>query len=300
MGHHHEHDHHTNNKKALWISFSLITVFMIIEVVGGIWTNSLALLSDAGHMLSDSFALGLSLFAFKLSTKAPSTSKSFGYKRFEILAALINGLALIIISIYIFYEAIHRFVEPTSVSPMMLWIATTGLIVNLIVAFILMYSGDTKENLNMRSALLHVFGDLLGSIGAIIAGILILLFNWYVADPVASMIVSLLVLISGIRITRDSFHILMEGTPNNISYEAIENDLVQLDGVITIHDLHVWTITSNFPALSCHIVVDNETDRDQLLKRASNLIHEQFAITHTTIQIEGIDAHMCHEEDTCN
>ncbi|QGH35762.1 cation diffusion facilitator family transporter [Gracilibacillus salitolerans] len=305
MGHHHGHGHshdhhHTNNKKALLISFILIATFMVIEVIGGILTNSLALLSDAGHMLSDAFALGLSLFAFKLSEKAANAQKTYGYKRFEILAAFINGVTLLAISIYIFYEAYHRFLEPPNVSPMMLWIAVTGLIVNIIVAFILMNGGDTKGNLNMRSALLHVLGDLLGSVGAIIAGLLIMFFNWNMADPIASIIVAVLILISGYRVSRDSFHILMEGTPSYISYEDIENKLVQLDGVTNIHDLHVWTITSDFPALSCHMVVEENVDRDQLLIKAANLLHDDFAIHHTTIQIEGVQTDMEHDENNCN
>ncbi|UOQ46764.1 cation diffusion facilitator family transporter [Gracilibacillus caseinilyticus] len=296
-GHHH---HHTNNKKALFISFILITAFMILEVVGGLLTNSLALLSDAGHMLSDAFAMGLSLFAFKLSEKAANNQKTFGYKRFEILAAFINGVTLLVISIYIFYEAYHRFLEPPNVSPMMLWIAVTGLVVNIIVAFILMYSGDTEGNLNMRSAFLHVLGDLLGSVGAIVAGILIMFFDWNLADPIASIVVALLILVSGYRVTRDSFHILMEGTPDNLSYQEIENELVQLNGVINIHDLHVWTITSDFPSLTCHIVVEEDTDRDLLLKKASTVLHDQFGIHHTTIQVEGAGSELEKEEDCCN
>ncbi|WP_018933637.1 cation diffusion facilitator family transporter [Gracilibacillus lacisalsi] len=305
MGHHHGHGHshdhhHTNNKKALLISFILISTFMIVEVIGGFLTNSLALLSDAGHMLSDAFALGLSLFAFKLSEKAANAQKTYGYKRFEILAAFINGVTLLAISIYIFYEAYYRFLEPPNVSPMMLWIAIIGLIVNISVAFILISGGDTKDNLNMRSALLHVFGDLLGSVGAIIAGLLIMFFNWNLADPIASIIVAALILLSGYRVTRDSFHILMEGTPNYLSYEEIENKLVQLDGVINVHDLHVWTITSDFPALSCHMVVEENIDRDLLLKKAAQLLHDDFAIHHTTIQIEGRHAEMEHDENNCN
>ncbi|WP_163580594.1 cation diffusion facilitator family transporter [Gracilibacillus saliphilus] len=305
MGHHHGHGHshdhhHTNNKKALLISFILISIFMVVEVIGGFLTNSLALLSDAGHMLSDAFALGLSLFAFKLSEKAANAQKTYGYKRFEILAAFINGVTLLAISIYIFYEAYHRFLEPPNVSPMMLWIAIIGLIVNISVAFILMSGGDTKDNLNMRSALLHVLGDLLGSVGAIIAGLLIMFFNWNMADPIASIIVAALILISGYRVTRDSFHILMEGTPNYLSYEEIENKLVQLDGVINIHDLHVWMITSDFPALSCHMVVEENIDRDLLLKKAAQVLHDDFEIHHTTIQMEGRDAEMEHDENNCN
>ncbi|WP_066191846.1 cation diffusion facilitator family transporter [Gracilibacillus timonensis] len=298
-GHSHEH-HHTNNKKALLLSFSLITLFMIVEVIGGFLTNSLALLSDAGHMLSDSFALGLSLFAFKLSEKEANQQNTFGYKRFEIFAALINGVALIAISIYIFYEAFQRFFDPPNVNATMLWIAIIGFLINVVVAFILMSGGDTKENLNMRSALLHVMGDLLGSVGAIIAGLLIMFFDWNIADPIASIVVALLILFSGLRITRDSFHILMEGTPHNLSYQDIENSLVQLDGVIAIHDLHIWMITSDFPSFTCHVVVEEKVDRDQLIKEASKLLKDRFSIQHTTIQIEGIHANIKASENHCN
>lgn len=302
MGHSHDHGHHhhTNNKKALLLSFSFIAIFMVVEIIGGLLTNSLALLSDAGHMFSDAFALGLSLFAFKLSEKATNHSKTFGYKRFEIIAAFINGLTLALISIYIFWEAYNRFLEPPEVSGTMLWIAVIGLIVNIVVAYILMYSGDTKENLNMRSALLHVLGDLLGSVGAIVAGILILLFNWNIADPIASIFVAALILVSGLRVIKDSIHILMEGMPDHLSFKEIENQLMQLQGVTSVHDLHVWTITSGFPALSCHIVVEDGLDRDHLLQHASKLLHDQFEIHHTTIQIEGLHANIAHSEDNCN
>ncbi|GAB2533883.1 cation diffusion facilitator family transporter [Gracilibacillus alcaliphilus] len=299
-GHSHDHHHHhTNNKKALLLSFILIATFMIVEVIGGLLTNSLALLSDAGHMLSDAVALGLSLFAFKLSEKAANASKTYGYKRFEILAALINGVTLLAISVYIFYEAYHRFFDPPNVSPMMLWIAIIGLIVNIVVAFILMSGGDTKGNLNMRSALLHVMGDLLGSVGAIIAGLLILFFNWNLADPIASIVVAVLILISGYRVTRDSFHILMEGTPTHLSYQEIEAALMKLDNVINIHDLHIWMITSDFPSFTCHIVVEESTDRDQLLQKASALLKDTFQIEHTTIQIEGVQADIQQSENHC-
>ncbi|GAA0300567.1 cobalt-zinc-cadmium efflux system protein [Gracilibacillus halotolerans] len=308
MGHHHHdhhdhhghHHHHTNNKKVLLISFLLIFTFMIVEVIGGILTNSLALLSDAAHMLSDAFALGLSLFAFKLSEKMSNSEKTYGYKRFEILAAFINGITLVAISIYIFWEAYNRFLEPPNVSGMMLWIATIGFLINIIVAFILIKGGDTKNNLNLRSALLHVFGDLLGSVGAIVAGLLILFFNWNIADPIASVLVAILILISGYRVTSDSVHILMEGTPTHLSFEEIETKLTNMEGVINIHDLHVWTITSGFPALSCHLVVEENVDRDHLLKKAAKLLEDEFSIEHSTIQIEGADADIQHHEDNCN
>ena len=303
--HHHHHDHghhhhHSNNKKVLFISFLLIFTFMIVEVIGGILTNSLALLSDAAHMLSDAFALGLSLFAFKLSEKVSNSNKTYGYKRFEILAAFINGITLLVISLYIFWEAYHRFLEPPNVSGTMLWIAVIGFLVNVIVALILIKGGDTKNNLNLRSALLHVLGDLLGSVGAIIAGLLILLFNWNIADPIASVIVAVLILISGYRVTSDSVHILMEGTPTDLSITDIEKCLTSLEGVINIHDLHVWTITSDFPALSCHLVVEEHIDRDELLKEAAKLLDEKFSIEHSTIQMEGVHANIEHHEDNCN
>lgn len=273
---------------------------MIVEVIGGILTNSLALLSDAAHMLSDAFALGLSLFAFKLSEKVSNSNKTYGYKRFEILAAFINGITLLVISLYIFWEAYHRFLEPPNVSGTMLWIAVIGFLVNVIVALILIKGGDTKNNLNLRSALLHVLGDLLGSVGAIIAGLLILFFDWNIADPIASVIVAVLILVSGYRVTSDSVHILMEGTPTDLSITDIEKCLTSLEGVINIHDLHVWTITSGFPALSCHLVVEEHIDRDELLKEAAKLLDEKFSIEHSTIQMEGVHANIEHHEDNCN
>ena len=210
-----EHDHtHGANKKTLLISFIIITGYMIIEAIGGFLTNSLALLADAGHMLSDSISLGIGLLAFILGEKAADYSKTYGYKRFEILAAVFNGVTLVLIAIYIFYEAYQRFTDPPEVaSTGMLIIATIGLLVNILVAWLLMRGGDTKENLNIRAAFLHVIGDLLGSVGAIIAALMILFFNWGWADPLASVIVAVLVLISGWRVTKDAVHVLMEGTP---------------------------------------------------------------------------------------
>ncbi|HII3048028.1 TPA: cation diffusion facilitator family transporter, partial [Staphylococcus aureus] len=217
----HEHNHtHGANKKTLMISFIIITGYMIIEAIGGILTNSLALLADAGHMLSDSISLGVGLLAFILGEKAADYSKTYGYKRFGILAAVFNGVTLVLIAIYIFYEAYQRFTDPPEVaSTGMLIIATIGLLVNILVAWILMRGGDTKENLNIRAAFLHVIGDLLGSVGAIIAALMILFFNWGWADPLASVIVAVLVLISGWRVTKDAVHVLMEGTPKNVEID---------------------------------------------------------------------------------
>ncbi|MGM0841271.1 MAG: cation diffusion facilitator family transporter [Bacillota bacterium] len=285
MGHDHSHGHN-QNKKALLISFLFIFTFMIVEVIGGIVTNSLALLSDAGHMLSDAAALGLSLAAFYIGEKASDKGKTYGYRRFEILAAFINGITLILVSLYIFWEAYHRFIDTPMVSPGMMVIAIIGLVVNIIVAWILM-RGDTEHNLNVRSAFLHVLGDLLGSVGAIAAGLLIYFFNWNLADPIASVMVAILIVISGWRVTKDSIHILMEGSPKGIDTEEVKVSLAAIPGVIEVHDLHVWCITSGFTALSCHVVVGNEVNRDTILLRLSAFLEEEFGIHHSTIQVEG-------------
>src|SRR5699024_4582684 len=199
MGHHHDHDHtHGANKKVLLISFLLIASYMLIEAIGGFLTNSLALLADAGHMLSDAISLAIALMAFKLGERLASTRKTYGYKRFEILAALFNGLTLIIIALWIFYEAIQRFANPPEVATTgMLIVSVIGLLVNIVVAWIMMRGADVEENLNMRGAYLHVISDMLGSIGAITAALLIMFFGWGWADPLASVIVAALVLRSG-------------------------------------------------------------------------------------------------------
>lgn len=303
MGHSHDHDHHSHhaNKKVLAISFFLIFFFMLVEVVGGILTNSLALLSDAGHMLSDAGALGLSLFAFKFGEKAANKAKTYGYKRFEILAAFINGVTLIGISLYIFWEAYNRFLDPPGIaSTGMLIVAIIGLIINLIVAWTMHSGGDTSENLNLRGAFLHVLGDLLGSVGAIVAALLIMLFGWNIADPIASVVVALLVLSSGWRVTKDSIHVLMEGKPNHIDMVKVKEKLIRIRGVKNIHDLHIWAITSDFPALSCHLVVTDGSDRDTILKQASDLLNKSFSIQHTTIQLEGEYLNLAKEEEICN
>ena len=286
-----EHSHtHGANKKTLMISFIIITVYMIIEAIGGFLTNSLALLADAGHMLSDSISLGVGLLAFILGEKAADYSKTYGYKRFEILAAVFNGVTLVLIAIYIFYEAYQRFANPPEVaSTGMLIIATIGLLVNILVAWLLMRGGDTKENLNIRAAFLHVLGDLLGSVGAIIAALMIIFFNWGWADPLASVIVAVLVLISGWRVTKDSIHVLMEGTPKNVEIDAVIRTIERIPGVNNMHDLHVWSITSGQNALSCHVVVDGTIpiqESEEILRTIEQKLEDEN-IGHATIQMES-------------
>ena len=286
---HHHHHHHTDNKKVLGLSFLIITAFMIIEVIGGIWTNSLALLSDAGHMLSDSISLAIALLAFQFSSQAPDANKTFGSKRFEILAAIINGVTLIVIALYIFIEAIQRFIDPPAVATTgMLIISVLGLLVNILVAWIMTRGGGHEHNLNMRGAYLHVLSDMLGSVGAIAAALLIMFFGWGWADPLASIIVAILVLRSGYYVTKASVHVLMEGTPSDVDIDEVVSTIQTNEAVLGLHDLHIWSITSGYNALSCHVVV-----KEDMTVRESESIREQIdhdlkhvGIDHATIQVE--------------
>ncbi len=290
MGHNHSHSHgHSSNKKVLLLSFIIITSFMLIEAVGGFITNSLALLSDAGHMLSDSISLVIALLAFQLGEKAASFNNTYGFKRFEIIAAMINGVTLILISLYIIYEAIGRFANPPEVATTgMLIISIIGLFVNVIVAWIMLRGGDTEHNLNMRGAFLHVISDMLGSVGAIIAAILIMVFGWGWADPLASVIVAILILRSGYFVMKDALHILMEGTPQNVNVKEVIEIMEKAEGIQGIHDLHIWSITSELNALSCHAVVANDLTVAESEKILRHLEHEleHKGITHMTIQLE--------------
>ncbi|MEK4009691.1 cation diffusion facilitator family transporter [Peribacillus sp. FSL M8-0224] len=299
-GHGHGHSHGSGNKKALFLSFIIITIFMIVEVIGGLVTNSLALLSDAGHMLSDAAALGLSLTAIKLGERKASATNTFGYRRFEIIAASLNGITLIAISLYIFYEAYQRLMDPPEVQSIgMLLISVLGLIVNIIAAAILM-KADKDSNLNVRSAFLHVLGDMLGSVGAIVAALLIMFFGWGIADPIASIIVAILIIISGWRVTRESFHVLMEGTPSQIDIQKVKETLKDIPQVEDVHDLHIWSITSEMPMLSCHIVFGGDGSHDAILHQAQKVLHDEFGFEHSTLQVENADKGCASPHGTCN
>ncbi|CAM3606971.1 cation transporter [Brevibacillus invocatus] len=302
LHHGHSHDHgHTHgkgaNKKALLISLCITTTFLIIEVIGGFLTNSLALLSDAGHMLSDSSALFLSLIAMYFASKPPSPAKTYGFYRFEILAALINGVTLVLISLYIFWEAIERLAAPPEVSSLsMMGIAFVGLLANIAAAFVLM-RGDYKNNLNMRSAFLHVLGDMLGSVGAIAAGFLMWMFGWYIADPIISIVVGVLIMISAWRVTKESVNVLMEGTPSSIDTQKVSETLGMIAGVTYVHDLHIWTVTSGFDALTVHLEVKDDLPSYPVLQEALHVLRDQFGITHATVQIEN--SAVRHDEMMC-
>ena len=290
--HHHNHTHnhvHTNNKKILTISFIIIGLFMIVEILGGFIANSLALLSDGLHMFSDTVSLGVALIAFIYAEKNATSTKTFGYKRFEVLAALFNGITLLIISGVIIIEAIRRFFNPIKVqSTEMFIISVIGLIVNIIVAIIMFKSGDTSHNLNMRGAFIHVLGDLLGSLGAIIASILIYVFNFTIADPIASILVSIIILKSAIGISRSSLNILMEGTPSDVNLDKIISTIINHNEIYNVHDYHVWTISNDMNALSCHAVVDKSLTIEACEQLLKQIEHElaHLNIQHMTIQLE--------------
>lgn len=291
MGAEHHHSH-SKNKKTLLIAFVIITAFMIVEAIGGYLTNSLALLADAGHMLSDSISLGVAYLAFTIGEKAADQLKTYGYKRFEILAAVFNGATLVLIALYIFYEAYQRLADPPEIATTgMLFIAVIGLLVNIFVAWILMRGGDTKGNLNLRAAFLHVLSDLLGSVGAITAALLIMFFGLAWADPLASVFVAVLVLISGWRVTKEAIHVLMEGTPKNIDLDQVASTIKAVPGVSGIHDLHVWSITSGRNAMSGHVVIKDHISfkESQTILREIEQALAELKIGHVTVQLETQD-----------
>lgn len=284
---------HAQQRSALILTLVLTGFFTIVEFLGGWFTNSLALLADSGHMLTDVAALSLSLFALWFSSRPATAKKTYGFLRVEILAALLNGVALVLISLIIFYEAYNRVLNPPQIkSGAMLLIASVGLIVNLVCAALLHRSH--LASLNVRGAFLHVVADALGSVGAITASLLMLFWNWYVADPLISVFVAFLILYSAWHLVRDSADILLEGTPAHIDLESVRGALRNVEGVESIHDLHIWTLTSGVHAMSCHAVLLGAEDRHEILEKLSNIVRSRFKIEHTTIQLE--DVNLQHQE----
>ncbi|WP_346352948.1 cation diffusion facilitator family transporter [Azotosporobacter soli] len=288
--HHHEDRRSSGNQSGLLIAALITGGIMFVEFFGGLATNSLALLSDAGHMLSDLLSLALSLFAVWFAAKPPSARNLFGYQRSEILTALFNGLALFIIAVLIGKEAYVRFLEPQAVaSEMMMLIAAIGLAANLVSAAVLLRRGDAKNNINVRSAYLHIVGDALGSVGAIVAGLLMYYYQWYLADPIISVIVALIILKGAWRVIKESLHILMEGVPLHLDAKEIENRIATIDGVVAVHELRIWTLTSGVDSLACHLLIEPGEDGQTILRQARTLIKESFQIRYQAIQIETQD-----------
>lgn len=285
----HEHDGRRNygNQRGLAWAAGVTGVIMLAEFAGGLWTNSLALLSDAGHMLSDVSSLLLSLAAMRFALRPPSPRNTFGFYRLEILAALFNGVTLFIIAGLIVKESLERFAQPETVASLpMIVIAVIGLLANVISAVILLRQGDVQSNINLRSAYLHILGDALGSVGAIGAGAAMYFYEWYLADPLISVLVALIILKGAWRVLKESVHVLMEGAPADIDSGEIKHRIETIDGVVNVHDLRIWTLTSGRHSLSCHLLIDNGRDSQPILAKASEIIRSIFGIQYSAIQIE--------------
>lgn len=281
MSHHHN---HSSNRNILFIAFLLTITFTIVEIVFGFLTNSLALLSEGFHMLSDSFSLFLGFIAVIIGAKKSTQQKTFGFRRVETIAAFLNGLALLIIPIFVVVEAINRFLEPHNVlGPDMLKIAILGLVINTIVAFILSL-GDREENLNLKAAFLHVFADLTSSVGVIVASLIIIHFGYVFVDPLVSIIVSIVIFIGGIKVTKESFNVLMEGVPKNMDYDKIKSSLLEIDGVLDVSKLKIWSIASCEDYLNVHLVINEDSCELEVLKHAQ-IVASSFELFET-IQID--------------
>lgn len=297
---HHHHNHGVGHihvaqkklKKAIFLGLFVL----LAEVIGGFWANSLALLSDAGHMLTDVASLLLAWLAVGISTNPPSKSMTYGYHRITILAALVNALTLIGIAVFIGKEAYQRMIHPEPVQGIILFItAAIGLVVNL-------YMGlgmrEHTDNVNVKSAMLHVLGDALASAGVIVAGIIMHITNWYILDPIVSILIAVLVGVSAWGVIKEIYVVLMEGTPIGIKFEEVESAIRSVLGVKNIHDLHIWSLTSNRNAVSGHIEVDGEIsirESQQIIRQIEKILDEKFRIGHVTIQLED-DKHP-HEKD---
>ena len=301
--HTHRHDRAARSSRRLSTVLVLTAIYMVAEALGGWWTGSLALLADAGHMLTDVAALALALMAVWFSSRPATSSKTFGYHRLEILAALINGVALVVISLLVFYEAYQRWASPPPIhGNRVMLVASGGLVINLICARIL--HGRHDVDLNVRGAWLHVVSDALGSLAAIAAGAMMSLYGWYTADPLFSMIIGLLIVWSSWNLIREATNVLLEGTPAHINLAAVEEAILGTDGVDDVHDLHVWTITSGREALSAHVIHGHSISQPELLKELRARLHARFGVDHLTIQMETPDFedetfHFCHAGTAC-
>ena len=283
---HHGHSHRARSSRALGLVLALTVGYTAAEIVGGLLTGSLALLADAGHMIGDSAALGLALGAAWLAGRPATPKRSFGYRRAEILAALVNGLALVVISVGIFIEAYRRYGEAPDVSGGgVLVVGLIGIVANGIPVLI-MLRASTGDDLNLRGAVIHAATDVLGSAGAAASGLIVLLTGWQTADTLIGAGIGLVVLLSSWGLIRESLRILMEVAPGDCDPNEVGQAMADHPGVKEVHDLHIWTITSGFPALSAHVIADTGADHDRLLHELEDLVQTRFRIGHTTLQID--------------
>ena len=285
MAHDHDHDARSGSGRALGLALALTAGFTIIEVVAGFLTGSLALLADAVHMLSDNVSLALALGAVLLARRPATPERTYGFKRAEVLAALVNGLALVALAIWILYAAVRRLGDPPDVlGGWMLVVGLVGIGVNLAAGAILFRA--RAGSLNVDAAFRHVLADLLGSVGVVVAALVILATGWLEADPVVSILIALFVLASSWSILRDSTTILLEAAPKGTDTSAVGERLARAPGVVEVHDLHIWTITSGFPALSAHVLVGRGEDCHGRRRELESLLRTEFGIEHTTLQVD--------------
>jgi len=271
----------------LKIALAIVLVVMVAEVVGGILSNSLALLGDAGHMLVDALALGLSLFAMTIASRPATPTKTYGYYRVEIMAALANGSILILVSLYIFYEAYQRFLDPPTVKvPIMLLVAGIGLIANL--AGILLLRKGSRRSLNIKAAFWHIVGDTVSSVGVIVGGIIISITGWGIVDPLIAVLIGGIILWGAVRIVRESVDILLEAVPRHIQLDKVIETIKKAPGVESVHDIHIWTITSGVHALSAHLVIEDQavSRSAEIVDRVNQDLARYFDVGHSTLQLE--------------
>lgn len=287
MGENHVHSHRDGNLRRVVLALILTGTFMFVEIVGGILSGSLALLADAGHMLTDTMALALSAVAFHVSKRPADARLTFGYQRFQILAAFVNGLSLLVIVGWILFEAVMRFMNPSDVAgPLMLTVAAAGLLINII-AFAILHGGD-RDNLNIRGAALHVAGDLLGSVAAIVAALVIIYTGWTTIDPILSVAVAMLILKSAWILVKRSAHVLLEGAPEWLDVAEVQANLVrQVPAVADIHHVHVWGLTPQDLMLTMHVSLVEETSNPTgIIREIKGVLQKDYGIGHSTIEVE--------------
>ena len=290
-GSHGAHGASSSNRRPLAIALAITATFLVVEVVGGLITGSLALLADAGHMATDVAALGLALGASWLARRPATPRYSFGYRRAEVLAAFFNAASLLAISIYVFWEAFQRLSDPPEVdSGPMFAVAVAGLLANVASAAVLARGGGHSHDLNSRGAYLHVVGDALGSVGAIVASVVMLATDWYLADPILSAGIGLLIVWSSWRLLRQSVDVLLESTPEETDSDVVRAAMAGVEGVDGVHDLHIWTVTSGFVSLSAHVELTDGRQWEPILLDLSALLRARFGIVHLTLQPETVDA----------
>ncbi len=298
-----EHTHGTlslisTNQRRLLVALSITGLMTIVELAGGLLSNSLALIGDAGHMFTDTLALGLSLFALNLAKRPASQTKTYGYYRAEILAALVNGTILVLVSGYIFYEAYHRFVAPPEVrGGLMLIVAAIGLAANIVGISVLRSAGS--RNLNVKSAFLHMWSDTLSSLGVIAAGAIILLTGRTIADPIISIVIGLLILRGAGGLVWESINILLEAVPKHLDVSRINDAVRKIKGVKDIHDVHLWAITSGMYAMSCHLLIEDQmvSNCTQIVEEVNKTLSQEFGISHSTVQLECEE---CENSPVCH